>query len=127
LLGKAALIPRRAPGRSRGEEDKLARTPDEITRLVDTVRAQGYATAVRARRATDEVSLAVPVELEERVLGCVAVRFPGAAVPMKTAVERFLPRMREAAQKIRSRFREQQVGPPLERAPEMSEQRAERS
>lgn len=110
--------------RSRREEDKLARNPEEVARLIAAVRTQGYANAVRARRATDEVSLAVPIELDERVLGCVAVRFPGAAVPMKTALERFLPRMREAAQKIRNRFREQQAGPAAERAPDMSEERA---
>ena len=42
------------------------------------------------------------------------------AVPARTAVERFVPRLRDTAQKIRTRFTEQQAGPP----PHLSDSRS---
>lgn len=96
--------------RSAREEDALARNRDELSRILNEVRAQGYATTVRARRVSDEVSLAVPVAIEDRALACLSVRFGASAVPMKLALERFLPRLREAAQRIRTGFLGQQTG-----------------
>lgn len=90
--------------RSAKDEDALARNREELARVLNEVRAQGYATTLRARRISDEVSLAVPVSLEDRGLACLSVRFAASAVPMKLALERFLPRLREAAQKIRTGF-----------------------
>jgi IclR family mhp operon transcriptional activator len=94
--------------RSTRDEDKLARNRAEVQRIINEVRQQGYATAIRARRVSDEVSLAVPIQLEDRVLAALTVRFSATAVPMKLALERFLPKLRETAAKIRTRFGEQQ-------------------
>jgi IclR family mhp operon transcriptional activator len=94
--------------RSNKETDKLARNRTELLKLLTEVRAQGYATAVRARRVSDELSLAVPILVEDRVLAALAIRFSGTAVPIKTAIERFLPRLRDTAQRIRHTFAEQQ-------------------
>ena len=99
-------------GRSLREEDKLAKSRPEVQKILNEVRAQGYASAVRPRRVSDEISLSVPIMIEERVLACVTVRFSGSAVPLKMAVERFLPKLRETAQKIRQTFIEQQRDPP---------------
>jgi IclR family mhp operon transcriptional activator len=90
--------------RSSREEDALARNRDELARILNEVRAQGYGTTLRARRVSDEVSLAVPVAFDDQGLACLSVRFAASAVPMKLALERFLPRLREAAQKIRAGF-----------------------
>ena len=98
--------------RSSREEDKLAKSRPEVQKILNEVRAQGYASAVRPRRVSDEISLSVPIMIEERVLACVTVRFSGSAVPLKMAVERFLPKLRETAQKIRQTFIEQQRDPP---------------
>lgn len=98
--------------RSAREEDKLARNPSELNRILNETRAQGYAAAIRARRVSDEVSLAVPVRTGERVLACVTVRFSASAVPMKTAQERFLPRLAAAAGRIADEFTRQQAAPP---------------
>ena len=98
--------------RSTREEDKLAKSRPEVQKILNEVRAQGYASAVRPRRVSDEISLSVPIMIEERVLACVTVRFSGSAVPLKMAVERFLPKLRETAQKIRQTFIEQQRDPP---------------
>ncbi|MGH8226888.1 MAG: IclR family transcriptional regulator domain-containing protein [Steroidobacteraceae bacterium] len=98
--------------RSQREEDKLARSRDEVEKILEEAREQGFATAVRARRISEEMAMAVPVVVEDRVLATVAVRFAASAVPPRTAVERFVPRLRDTAQKIRVRFVEQQRNQP---------------
>jgi DNA-binding IclR family transcriptional regulator len=59
---------------------------------------------------SDEISLAVPVRTGDRVLACLTVRFSASAVPMKTAQERFLPRLAAAAARIRDEFDRQHAG-----------------
>ncbi|MFO1427836.1 MAG: IclR family transcriptional regulator C-terminal domain-containing protein [Steroidobacteraceae bacterium] len=100
--------------RSNRDEDKLARNRIELQKLLNDIRAQGYASAVRPRRVSDEVSIAVPIMIDERVLAAVVVRFSGTAVPLKMAVERFLPKLRDTAQKIRQTFLDQQREPPAQ-------------
>jgi IclR family mhp operon transcriptional activator len=96
--------------RSARDEDKLARNPSELGRILAEVRTQGYAAAIRARRVSDEVSLAVPVRTGDRVLACLSVRFSASAVPMKAAQERLLPRLSAAAARIRDEFNRQHAG-----------------
>jgi IclR family transcriptional regulator, mhp operon transcriptional activator len=99
--------------RSNREEDAPARNRPEIMKMLNDTRMQGYASAVRPRRVSDEISIAVPIMVDDRVLAAVTIRFSGTAVPLKLAVERFLPKLRETAQKIRETFIEQQSEPPL--------------
>jgi IclR family transcriptional regulator, mhp operon transcriptional activator len=99
-------------GRSNRDEDKLARNRADITRLLGEAKMQGYASAVRARRVSDEISIAVPIMIDERVLAAVSIRFSSTAVPLKMGVERFLPKLRDTAAKIRQMFAEQQRDPP---------------
>lgn len=99
-------------GRSSREEDKLARNRPELMKLLNEARMQGYAYAVRPRRVSDEISMAVPIMIDDRVLAAVMVRFSGSAVPLKLAVDRFLPKLRDAANRIRQTFLEQQRDPP---------------
>ena len=98
--------------RSSRDTDKLAANRSEVNKILTEARTQGYATAVRPRRVTDEITMAVPIQLDDRVLAAVSVRFSGTAVPMKLAVERFLPKLRETAGNIRATFIEQQRDPP---------------
>jgi IclR family mhp operon transcriptional activator len=103
--------------RSNKEEDALARSRPELMKLLNDVRMQGYASAVRPRRVSDEISMAVPILIDDRVLAAVSIRFSGTAVPLKLGVERFLPKLRETASKIRQSFVEQQrEAPPQLRA-----------
>ena len=95
-------------GRSNKEEDALARNRPELMKLLNDVRMQGYASAVRPRRVSDEISMAVPILIDDRVLAAVSIRFSGTAVPLKLGVERFLPKLRDTANKIRQSFVEQQ-------------------
>jgi IclR family mhp operon transcriptional activator len=97
------------------EEDKLARNRPEVDKILDETRSQGYATATRPRRVAEQIAMSVPIMHEDRMLAAVAVRFSANAVPMRTAVERFLPRLRDTAQKITLKFNEQHVNPPFRR------------
>ena len=98
--------------RSTSEADKLAHNRPELDKILEDTRAKGYASAVHTKRVSDEVSIAVPIVLEDKVLAAVVVRFAETAVPLKIAVERFVPKLREAAQRIKQTFIEQQLNPP---------------
>jgi IclR family transcriptional regulator, mhp operon transcriptional activator len=85
-------------------EDRLARDRSEIDRLLSQTRSQGFAMAQRARRVSEETSLAIPIRQQEQVIATLAVRFAATAVPLRSAVEQFLPKMREVADKIEQEF-----------------------
>src|SRR3984957_19724813 len=90
--------------RSSLPEDRMARSRIEVDRLLNETRSQGFGMAHRARRVSEETSLAIPVRAKNRVLATVTVRYAATAVPLRTAVEQFLPKMREVAQKIETEF-----------------------
>src|ERR1700743_219081 len=90
--------------RSSLPEDRLARNSIEVERLLNETRTQGFGMAHRARRVSEETSLAIPVRAKDRILATVTVRYAATAVPLRTAVDQFLPKMREVAQKIESQF-----------------------
>ncbi len=90
--------------RSSLPEDRLARSRIEVDRLLNETRTQGFGMAHRARRVSEETSLAIPVRAKDRILATVTVRYAATAVPLRTAVEQFLPKMREVAQKIEAEF-----------------------
>lgn len=109
--------------RSNREEDKLARNRPEVMKLLNDVKMQGYASAVRPRRVSEEISLSVPILIDDRVLAAVMIRFSGTAVPLKLAVDRFLPKLRDTAQKIRQTFLDQQRDAPQRAAAPQQTQR----
>ena len=90
--------------RSSLPEDRLARNRLEVDRLIAETRTQGFGMAHRTRRVSDETSLAVPVRAKERVLATITVRYAATAVPLRTAVEQFLPGMRDVALQIESQL-----------------------
>ena len=90
--------------RSSLPEDRLARNRVEVERLLNETRSQGYGMAHRARRVSEETSLAVPVRAKERILATVTVRYAASAVPLRQAIEQFIPKMREVAQRIEAQF-----------------------
>jgi len=98
--------------RSTHEVDKLAHNRAELDKTLEDTREKGYASAVHTKRVSDEISMAVPIVVENQVLAAVVVRFAETAVPFKIAVERFIPRLRDAAQRIKQTFIEQQLNPP---------------
>jgi len=86
--------------RSSLPEDRLARNRQEVERLLNETRAQGYGISQRARRVSEETSLAIPVRAKDRVLASVTVRYSASAVPLRTALDQFLPKMRDVATKV---------------------------
>jgi DNA-binding IclR family transcriptional regulator len=46
--------------------------------------------------------------VDDRVLACLTVRFAASAVPLNTALDRFLPKLRQCAARISALFSEQQ-------------------
>jgi IclR family mhp operon transcriptional activator len=95
--------------RSNKEEDKPARARADLMRSLAEIKALGYATATRTRRLVEEVSLGVPISVDDRVLASLTVRFASSAVPLKTGLERFLPKLRQCAMRIGALFSEQQA------------------
>jgi IclR family transcriptional regulator, mhp operon transcriptional activator len=94
--------------RSNKEEDALARTAADLQRLLAEIRSQGYATAARARRMAEEISIAVPVLVENHALAALSLRFSAEAMPLPAALERFLPKLRQCAAGIGTQFVERQ-------------------
>ena len=90
--------------RSTREEDKLARSRPEVEKILEETRELGYATSVRTRRVSEEVAMSVPVLIGDRVLATIAVRFSASAVPLRLAVERFIPKLLDTARVMRERF-----------------------
>jgi IclR family mhp operon transcriptional activator len=95
--------------RSNKEEDRPARDRDELLRTLAEIRSLGYATLTRTRRLVDEYAISVPVPLNDHTMAALTVRFIASALPLKTGVERFLPKLRLCAAKISNAFVEQQA------------------
>jgi IclR family mhp operon transcriptional activator len=95
--------------RSSKEEDKAARNRVDLLRVLAEIKAQGYATTTRTRRMADEIALSVPVPMNNGTLAGLTVRFVASAMPLKSGLERFLPKLRNSAAKISSTFSAQQA------------------
>jgi IclR family transcriptional regulator, mhp operon transcriptional activator len=104
--------------RSNKEDDKLARARTDLLRMLADIKAAGYATVTRTRRLMEEISLSVPLLLHDRVLASLTVRFAASAVPLKSGLERFLPKLRQCAAKISTLFSEQQAEARAKGAPQ---------
>jgi IclR family mhp operon transcriptional activator len=86
--------------RSPRDEDAPARDRATLARRLEEVRKQGYAVHHRPRRVSARTSIAVPILADDRVLALLVVRYARSAIPLPEAVQRFVPRMREVAQRI---------------------------
>lgn len=93
--------------RSSHEVDKLAHDRAELGKILEDTREKGFAIAVHTKRLSDEISMAVPVVVEDQVLAAVVVRFAETAVPVRIALDLFIPKLREAAQRIGQTFAQQ--------------------
>lgn len=95
--------------RSGKEEDKAARNRVDLLRVLAEIKAQGYATTTRTRRLADEIAVSVPVPMNNGTLAGLTVRFVASAMPLKSGLERFLPKLRHSAAKISATFSAQQA------------------
>jgi len=81
--------------------DKAARAPrEELRRLLATIEAEGYATHTATRHLTEETSLSVPVMVGQELFAVLSIRHAGSGLQPKTAIERFLPKLRHSAGKL---------------------------
>ena len=71
----------------------------------------------RTRRLVDEYAIGVPVPMNDRSMAALTVRFIASALPLKTGVERFLPKLRQCAARISTAFVEQQAAARMHPAP----------
>lgn len=90
-------------------EDRLAHSRAQLLQTLREIRAQGYAAANRSRPTSDDITISVPVMLEDRALAGLTVRFAAAAMALPVAVTRFVPKLRESAHRIRAEFSDQQT------------------
>ena len=95
--------------RSNKEEDRPARDRGELLRILGEIKSLGYASVTRTRRLVDEYAIGVPVPMNDRTMAALTVRFIASALPLKTGVERFLPKLRQCAARISTAFVEQQA------------------
>jgi len=103
--------------RSPKEEDKPARDRGELLRALAEIKAHGFASATRTRRLIDEYTVSVPIPMGDRS-AALTVRFAASALPLKTGIERFLPKLRQCAAKISNSFLEQQAEARANSAPQ---------
>jgi IclR family transcriptional regulator, mhp operon transcriptional activator len=103
--------------RSSKEEDKPARDRGELLRALAEIKVHGYASATRTRRLIDEYIVSVPIPMGDRS-AALTVRFAASALPLKTGLERFLPKLRHCAAKISTSFLEQQAEARAKSAPQ---------
>jgi len=95
--------------RSKKPTESLTGSRDALTESLAAIRNQGYATVNRSRPIADDVTISVPVTLAERALAGLTIRYTATALPLPAAVGRFVPKLRECADKIGNVFAEQQA------------------
>jgi len=61
--------------------------------------------------------VSVPIIADDRVLASLTVRFAASALPLKTGLERFLPKLHQCAAKISTLLSEQQAEARTKNAP----------
>jgi len=88
-----------------GSAEPLASDSPQMPPMLAEVVELGYAATTRSDGLVDEVSMSVPVNLQPGYLAVLTVRFSASAVPLKTGVERFLPKLRHCAARISAAFR----------------------
>jgi hypothetical protein len=98
-------------------DERLARDRPEIDRILQESRAQGFGLSQRARRVSQEITLALPLRAGDRVLGTLAVRCAATAVPLRSAIDQFLPKMRDVVAKIEAEFAQPTWSAPSSRPP----------
>ena len=85
----------------------FANNPTAISNLVDKVREQGFAVALRSQRTHEPgktSTIAVPIMRDDRVLAVLAMRYIDRALSVEELKERYLPTLNEYAQKMEYNF-----------------------
>ncbi|MDH3509983.1 MAG: helix-turn-helix domain-containing protein [Gammaproteobacteria bacterium] len=93
--------------KSKKERDKAARNRKKVYEVLVDTRKRGYAISRRSRRVSDELSFAVPIIADDRILASLAFRCSITALPEAEAERRFVPKLQVAALQIGQDFMDQ--------------------
>ncbi len=87
---------------SEDPDDFQARNRSALQAELNVVRQNGYALTQRPRRFSNQSALAVPVLTPEnsRIVASLSIRFSETAIKEQAALEKFLPKLRVAAENI---------------------------
>lgn len=87
---------------SEDPDDFQARNRSALQGELSAVRQNGYALTQRPRRFSNQSGLAVPVLTPEnsRIVASLSIRFSETAIKEQAALEKFLPKLRAAAENI---------------------------
>lgn len=87
------------------EQARFLRQEDLVLQMLDRVRSQGYATNDGEWMPQQKIgALAVPVHHGNQILATINVVFLRKAIPVTEAVQRYLPELQAAVNKIESRL-----------------------
>ncbi len=90
---------------SRATEDRGARETQRLTKLLDAIRAKGY--AIQDREINPKTTgIAVPIRLGTRVLGSLSLIWISSALTIGRAEANFLPMLTTAASRIADAVRD---------------------
>jgi IclR family transcriptional regulator, mhp operon transcriptional activator len=91
--------------RSKAPEDRGAREPQRLNKMLDAIRARGY--ALQDREINPKTTgIAVPVRLGARVLGSLSLIWISSALTIKQAELEFVPLMKSTADSITAAVRD---------------------
>jgi IclR family transcriptional regulator, mhp operon transcriptional activator len=90
--------------RSRDPDDALARDPDEVSQLIAATRRRGYGLRQGGRIWPHTGSLALPVRVGRRLLGCINTTWMARVLDAKQGASCCLEPLREARQIIEQRL-----------------------
>jgi IclR family mhp operon transcriptional activator len=94
--------------RSNAPEDRAARETERLTKLLDAIRANGY--AIQDREINPKATgIAVPIRLDTRTLGTISLIWISSALTIEKAEKELLPQLKSTARNIAEAVRERQV------------------
>jgi IclR family mhp operon transcriptional activator len=98
--------------RSKAPEDRGARETQRLIKLLDAIRAKGY--AIQDREINPKTTgIAVPIRLGTRVLGSLSLIWISSALTIEQAEIKFLPMLRSAASQIADAVRDRGPAGPM--------------
>jgi IclR family transcriptional regulator, mhp operon transcriptional activator len=90
--------------RSKAPEDRWAREPQRLTKILDAIEAKGY--AVQDREINPKTAgIAVPIRLGARLLGCMSSIWISSAMTIEKAEAKLYPPLAGTAARIASAIR----------------------
>jgi IclR family mhp operon transcriptional activator len=98
--------------RSKAPEDRGARETQRLTKVLDAIRAKGY--AIQDREINPKTTgIAVPIPLGTRVLGSLSLIWISSALTIEQAEIKFLPMLISAASNIANAIRDRGPSAPI--------------